>query len=171
MFEEVISLLFTTEQGRRIGLVVLAIVGILLLYTVVDTVQTWYGDVLVLRQPKVVIVPHVKNDAQQLLLELPKRHLFGQSFAANSAFLPITSLRLHLTGITKMPQDQFSHVIIAEADKPGKVYRVGDLLLTGIRIHAIEQNEVILERDGQLEKLPLVRTSLIFQKAAKSLWE
>jgi type II secretory pathway component PulC len=168
--EELYAPIFLSERSRYAGIITFVAVGLLVTYAVLSTLFSWYGDFKTPQtQPKDAHLASMNTEAQ-LITELPKQHLFGQA-EGDDAFLPITSLQLRLTGILKDVGDKHSKVIIAEGEQPGKVYAVGDTLLSGIVINAINDDGIVLEHSGRLEKLPLTREALAFQDAPKTLWE
>jgi type II secretory pathway component PulC len=167
--EEIILPFIATEKGQRLGFGLVLLFGFVFLYTSIYTVIDWRADyVLAHRDVAIHEAPRVDGDAQ-LIAALPSLHLFGQA-AEDSGFLPITSLQLHLTGIAKSSETNLSRAIISEAGQPGKVYVVGDVLVSGIRIYAINDEGVVLEHAGRLEKLPLARAPLLFKDSPQSLW-
>ncbi|MES2218075.1 MAG: type II secretion system protein N [Pseudomonadota bacterium] len=168
--EELYAPIFLSERSRYAGIITFVAVVLLVAYAVVSTLCSWYGDFKAPQAlPKDTHIASVNTEAQ-LITELPKQHLLGLA-EGDDAFLPITSLQLRLTGILKDAGDKHSKVIIAEGEQPGKVYTVGDTLLSGIVINAINEDGIVLEHSGRLEKLPLMREALAFQDAPKTLWE
>jgi type II secretory pathway component PulC len=165
--EEMFAPIFLSERSRYAGLFALILAGILLCWALVSTVTTWYGD---LQTPKLpTAAAQVASNAEaQLITQIPSQHIFGQ--ASNDDFLPLTSLQMRLTGILKDANDGKSKVIVAEGEEPGKVYGVGDSVVSGIIINAINDDGIVLERNGHLEKLPLTRPQLSFQDAPQTLW-
>lgn len=82
-------------------------------------------------------------------------HLFGR-YAANLDTLPHTTLPFTLEGtVVEMGNPALSHAMIKTAAQHTKVYRVGDALPNNIIISQITKEYVILNNNGQLEKLPL----------------
>jgi type II secretory pathway component PulC len=171
LFEELFAPVFLSERSRHAGMVAFVAVALLLVYALGATLFSWYSDL-----KSVPVTQKEERSASmmssegQLINDLPKQHLFGQA-AGEDAFLPITSLQLRLTGILKDVNDKRSKVIIAEGGQPGKVYVVGDTLLSGIVINAINEDGIVLEHSGRLEKLPLTREALAFKDGPKTLWE
>jgi type II secretion system protein C len=170
LFEELFGSVFLSERSRHAAMAAFVIVALLLAYTLGSTLYSWYID---FKSPPVA-ASEAHNDSAnseaQLITDLPKQHLFGQS-AGDDAFLPVTSLQLRLTGIMRDPNEKRSVVIISEGGQPGKVYSIGDAVLNGIVINAINEDGIVLEHGGRLEKLLLVRQPLTFQEAPKTLWE
>jgi len=175
MVDELLSPLLSTPWGRRAGLGVLAFMGVLILITLIETVQTWHSDFKLTEshpeQHERSIQAH--NLLTKLIAETPEWHLFGKyGVVEQSAILPVTSLQIRFVGIVKATPEELSRVIISESNQPGKVYKVGDKLSSyGVKIYAITPEEVVLDNAGRLEKLPLPRTPLTFQGMPKSLGE
>jgi type II secretory pathway component PulC len=167
---EMFAPFFLSERSRYVGMAVFAVVALLLVYTVITALSGWYGDFKT--PPATPADTHLAsmNTELQLITDLPKQHLFGAA-EGDDAFLPITSLQLRLIGISKDTNDKFSRVIVAEGDQPGKVYAIGDSLLSGIAINAINDDGIVLEHSGRLEKLLLTREPLSFKEAPKTLWD
>lgn len=166
--EDMFGPLFFSERSRYVGLSALILVGILFCWTLATTVTGWYGD---FKAPaKTSTKQMAANNTEALLInEIPTQHIFGQ--ADNDEFLPLTNLQVRLTGILRDPNDGKSKVIVAEGDGPGKVYGVGDSLVSGITISAINDDGIVIEHNGHLEKLPLTRTQLTFEDAPHPLWQ
>jgi len=162
MFEEFSTQMFATQRGKQLGLAVSIVLSVILLATLLNILFTWHSDFMLTHKKVITTAIPISNEASQLILQLPSLHLFGQSNEEDAAFLPITSLQLHLTGIVKVDQDNLSKAIISESGQPGKVYAVGDVLTAGIKINAVNDSGVVLEHGGRLEKLPLARPALSF---------
>lgn len=171
MFEDVMTFLFSTERGRQVGLATVGICGVAAALTFASMIFNWHSDFVLSRQPIIIKKSVSLADENMLLIaSIPEQHIFGFS-AAEDAFLPITSLQLHLTGIIKVENEALSRVIISEAGQTGKVFAIGDELAAGIKINAINDDGIVVENSGKLEKLPLVRSSLVFQDKPKTLWQ
>jgi type II secretion system protein C len=80
--------------------------------------------------------------------------------AADPMNLPTTQIALKLTGIFASTQTEHSRVLIAENGKTAKSYFAGDELPDQIMLRSVESDFVIIQRNGQLEKLPLHPTSI-----------
>lgn len=166
MLNEIIAPLFTTEWGQRAGWAVLICAALLFTGTFFQTLYNWHDDVVIIKTHPHSAKTTLGDEAvMQMIQQIPDQHLFGSNQA-----LPITSLQIRLVGVIKAVPEALSHVIISEEGKPGKVYQVGDTLpSSGVKIHSITQDGVVLENDGHLEKLPLQRTPLQFQGEPKPL--
>jgi type II secretory pathway component PulC len=168
MFEEIIAPLLTTEWSRRSGLIAIAVFSLFLCITLVKIPLAWHSDyVLAHTQTITKTTQPFADQTMAFILQLPNQHLFG---ASETTHLPITSLQLHLVGIIQADSENASRVIISEANQPGKIYQIGDSLLSGVRIKAITANSVILENGGHIEKLPLSRPPLTFEEMPKNIF-
>ncbi len=87
-------------------------------------------------------------------------HLFGEAAptAADPANAPQTSLTLVLAGTIAATDPKKGLGIIGETAQNAKVYSVGDSIAgSGVSLHAVYADRVILDRNGQLEALALPR--------------
>lgn len=92
-------------------------------------------------------------------------HLFGEAPQAPAepavadapVDAPDTTLSLQLTGIQASEDSAFGQAIIASSRNDEKAYAVGDTIdgTSGVRLHAVYSDRVILNRGGQLETLRL----------------
>jgi len=170
--EELLEPLLMTHRGRQAGMAMVALSGLLLFSAVFSAFYNGYADFTIMQRPSNITTSglDVANAETTLIAAVPSQHIFGRA-AEEDDFLPITSLQLHLTGIIKDSADQVSKVIVSEAGQPGKIYSVGDALTSGITIYSINEDGIVLEHNGKLEKLPLTRQRLQFQDKPKALWQ
>ena len=96
------------------------------------------------------------------LTDLPKWHLFGQAPISDGAKVPDTRLQLNLLGIMQAGDPQYSQAIISAANGESKVYGIDDELPGGAKLKQVLSRSVIIERDGELEKLALPVSKLEF---------
>src|SRR5689334_9741802 len=85
-------------------------------------------------------------------------HLFGAHAApasADAANAPQTDMRLVLTGVIAGEDPSTGVAIIGESASSAKVFGTGDTVPGGAKLHAVYSDRVILDRNGQLESLPL----------------
>lgn len=168
--DEIIAPLLTTEWGRKTGwgaMLALLLFTVVLLYLMVTT---WRRDIqLIHKEASPTHFAMASNEDANLVEELPDQHIFGNAGLAQGAILPITSLQLSLVGVIKTEPEKFSRVIISERGKPAKVYQIGDVLTSGVKVYSITREGVVLENGGRLEKLPLQRSPLLFQGMPKPL--
>lgn len=168
-FEDLFAPWLSTEWGQRASWIALILFGIFFIVTVLVTGVNWYHDITMTSHSTASSYHETNDGVTQSIAQIPDQHLFGKFGVADQNGLPITSLQLHLVGVIKGNSENDSRVIISESGQPAKVYGVGDNLPSGITIHAISQDGVILENSGRLEKLPLQRKPLVFQGMPKPL--
>ena len=168
MLRETLAPILSSEKGRYASFAILIVTGVILLMTVMNTFSEWYSDFMISHKQVAVTTATISNQDSGLIASLPAQHLFGMPATEDS--LPITSLQLRLTGIIQN-SNSTSRVIISEAGASGKVFSLGDEVVSGFKINAINEDGVVLERGGHFEKLPLARTTLTFTEKPKSLWQ
>jgi hypothetical protein len=125
--------------------------------------STWRADWSLTHKTPEAPVVIAKTASNNILKTLPNGHLFGN--ADNPlGHMPISSLQFRVIGIAKVSdQPEHSKAYISVAGNSGKIFRIGDLLPYGVRVYDITNDTVILENNGQLEKLPIPRDSLVFK--------
>jgi type II secretory pathway component PulC len=169
--EETLTPLLASERGRYISLVSLALAVILVIWALIGMLSNWRADYKMAYQPLTSAGAANLADETSQIDVIPAQHIFGSAPTEDTDFLPVTSAQLHLTGIIKNEDNQLSRIIISEAGQTGKVYSIGDEVISGIKINAINDDSVVLEHNGRFEKLPLVRTRLNFKEMPQSLWQ
>lgn len=153
---------FYLPQRLLLGLT--AGLAVITAITLIYICRQWYGDFQLAHAPTARLTPSTTNETSALIAQLPDYHLFGKGMAG----LPITSLQLLVTGIVKIDDEHgsYSKAYISISGQPSKIYQVGDELPGGVRVYNISNDTVILENDGELEKLPLPRQPLQFKPRA-----
>jgi general secretion pathway protein C len=119
------------------------------------------GPAIVAPLPITQAMPQAEN--QQAFRQLTNAHLFGIMGTTKSAAttrVPETRLNLVLKGILADEPMKNASVIISRS-KGGKeeVYGLGDKMPGGIIIKEIHSEHIILQRQGQLETLRLIKES------------
>jgi|SRR5580700_7863833 type II secretory pathway component PulC len=168
MFNDIVLPFLTGLWGRRLCWVALTIACLLFFTTLIKTPLTWYSDNKLTKTQTIVTDLPRSVQSSDLIRKIPEWHLFGNA-AKPTDTLPITSLQLRLIGIVHAVPENKSSVMISEANQVGKVYLVGDMLPVGVKVDAITKDGVILENAGRLEKLPLQRQPLSFQRMPDKL--
>lgn len=140
-----------------------------LLFTLTQGINHWLEDWALIHHPVLPLTLTTHSPAT-LTHQAINGHLFGEHLTALGE-VPITNLALRITGISKVYHEKgntISHATISINDATDKMYQVGDALPDGVKIYSIENNAVILENEGRLEKLPLARSTLNFQPAPQT---
>lgn len=90
-------------------------------------------------------------------------HLFGRSEQRQPLQAVASKTRLHLSlaGIIASDDPRYARAIIASQGSLPKIYAVGDRLeKADATLHSIDEDMVLLERNGKLESLAMVRAQL-----------
>jgi len=88
----------------------------------------------------------IKNNQQA-------KKLFGTYLAPTNT---ISNTDLTLTGIFMGDTPRESAIILQEKSEPEKIYKLGDEVPGGGKIHKIDTFEVVIKKNGRLEKITLV---------------
>lgn len=88
-------------------------------------------------------------------IDISDLNLFGHAKQAEPASVdaPETNLNLELQGVFTANNPARSTAIIAESNKHGKLYRIGDRLPGNAILKAVYDDHILIERGGRLEKL------------------
>lgn len=154
---------------QRSLLILCSLIAALTSIMLLLAIWQWYSDWELANQPVTQTPVITKSNATaKIIAAIPDKHLFGKSLNGN---VPITNLQFRVTGIVKLNESNAanSKAYISVSGQPSKIYQTGDSLPYGVKIYAIAADNVILENDGHLEKLPLPRAKLHFK--AKNIGE
>ncbi len=153
-WHELFSPLWTSVNGQRASRIALVAVAVLFTLTVLTELWSLRATGDTVDASVIVAVPHA-TAAQQV-----DNAAVGRLFGRAATHLPITQLQLQLTGIMQTGDGKASQAIIAQPDQPDQILHVGDSVgTTGVKLYAINQDNVVLENGGQLETLVLQRLS------------
>lgn len=171
MLGDVIEPWLASAWGRRLCPMVFAFVVFVCIMTIIKLPFVWSADkTLATTEERVTAHSGQESVKRDLIRQIPEKHIFGIALNEEQpVVLPITSLQLKLLGIVQAFPENASSAIISQAGQPGKIYKVGDSLPVGVKMHAMTKDGVILENAGRLEKLPLQRQTLAFQGMPKGL--
>jgi general secretion pathway protein C len=100
------------------------------------------------------------NRPQFDVVALMNAHLFGQ--AANnvdSRNAPTTSMAMVLAGTIASEDPRKGFALIGDSAASARVYAVGSTLPSGVRLHEVYRDRVIIDRGGVLEALLLPRNA------------
>jgi len=159
-------MLITSKWQQKLLLITMIVLFIAVFITAVYSIWQWRNDWILAHQSTATPPVFTKsNQDENIINTLPDRHLFGKSASPSLTNVPISSLQLSVTGIIKMNDGQ-SKVSISRAGAPSKIYKVGDVVTSGVKIYDITADTIVLENDGRMEKLPMVREKLQFKPRA-----
>jgi len=102
------------------------------------------------------------NQPQFDVVALMNAHLFGQ--AANnmdSRNAPTTSMAMVLAGTIASEDPKKGFALIGDSAAAARVYAVGATLPSGVRLHEVYRDRVIIDRGGALEALLLPRKATL----------
>lgn len=102
------------------------------------------------------------NQPQFDVVALMNAHLFGQ--AANntdSRNAPTTSMAMVLAGTIANEDPKKGFALIGDSAASARVYAVGASLPSGVRLHEVYRDRVIIDRSGALEALLLPRNAAV----------
>lgn len=85
-----------------------------------------------------------------------RTNLFGQAPQAAGA-TPVTSMPLVLTGVIADNDEKLGFALLGPSATSIRLYRVGESLPGGARLHAVHVDRVMLDRGGSIEALMLPR--------------
>jgi hypothetical protein len=133
----------------------------LVCFSSVYSLWQWRSDWLLSHQSPPPLALANPNEFNDIIASIPDSHIFGKS----PTKMPISNLQMQVTGIVKMPEESGlpSKAYISIEGQPSKIYKVGDDLPYGVKVHDITAHEVIVENEGEFEKLPLPREKLEFK--------
>ncbi len=98
------------------------------------------------------------------VLAIANGHLFGDAHAGNAtqdaAHAPETHVPLVLTGIIAADDPSMGLAIVGESAAVTKVYAVGQMLPGSVKLHAVYNDRILLDRNGTLESLALPHQSV-----------
>lgn len=165
---EMIMTMNFSNLGQRYILALCAALSLLVGVTFTYSAWQWHAD-WVLAHQEVTAAPTIaaSDETADMIAAIPDAHLFGKSFS--QGHVPITNLQMRVSGIVKVENPEnggLSKAYISMSGQPSKIYQIGDSLPYGVKVYDITANEVILENDGHLEKLPLPREQLQFKARA-----
>lgn len=83
-----------------------------------------------------------------------RANLFGQAPQAAGA-TPVTSMPLVLTGVIADNDEKLGFALLGPSPTSIRLYRVGESLPGGARLHAVHVDRVMLDRGGTIEALML----------------
>jgi type II secretory pathway component PulC len=91
--------------------------------------------------------------------DIVNANLFGNpSPVAIAKIAPKTTLDLTLQGVLAASDNSIARAIIMSGKRKSKLYSIGESIKgAGVSIEAIKANEVLLNRNGAIESLPMIK--------------
>lgn len=155
-----------SDPAGMLGFAVCLLALAVLAYSVMDAVHRWDGLSGDPMKSKAAPESKVSDKGQSSydLEAIIDAHIFGiqqQQRVATPEKAPETKLKLHLRGVIAAQVAAKARAIVDIQSNGERVYAVGDDIgNTGAKLHEIHADELLLERNGQIEKLALKRPAL-----------
>lgn len=163
---------FANQRQRKLITTILLVLAIALLLWVIlsGLYYTVYG---IYKERKInnrtpVQVNMPQNQRSSNISRTLSRNLFGKKRIVTTPpkptkivpkIAPETKLDLSLKGLLSATNPETARAIISVKKKPGKLYRTGDSLegADGVTIEEIKPDSVLINRNGNIENLALVK--------------
>lgn len=156
------EIMLNIQLSQRMMMGICLGIAMLVIATLGFSIWHWVDDWTLTRQNTAALPIIAKVDqANEVISGIPGYHIFGKPINQ----MPITNLQMSVTGIVKVATQSglTSKAYLSIDGAPGKIYKLGDVLPNGVKIYSISDDAVILENDGEFEKLPLPREKLKFK--------
>lgn len=150
---------------RAVFRTVLAIILITLIWLWLDGIRFFYR----IQQASIINQPSLP---EKLPLPSPMQYgalarasLFGEYMPDNihDGSIKASLLNVEVVGIVFSPKEKDSQVILRLSDNEERVYHVGEQLRDGVVIKRITPQGLLIEREGELERLSLPKDELTFE--------
>lgn len=158
------NMIHTLLEMKAFVVLCATLMVLMLCWTCAQTIKQWHADWRLAHQD-IVLAPLSQHNVPDFSNGVPAAHLFGHAIS-NIGHVPISNRQLRVTGTVKAeghPPHAISKAYLSVSNQPSKIYHVGDHLPDGTKVYDITTDMVILENNGQLEKLPLIRDKLVFK--------
>lgn len=144
------------QNSRRLATLTCIVIVVLMSASVART--TWF---FVEHMSQTTMTPTTQVQPQQgrtstsKSVDLAALNLFGrvQDQASQVVDAPETRLNLELQGVFTADGRENSTAIVAEGNKPGKLYHIGDRLPGNATLTDVFDNYILIRRDNKIEKL------------------
>lgn len=150
---------------NRYAVLYATIIAALILSITIATI-TWhiYEDYQNKKADYLIQPPAVNNQPIKTyrINDIVSAHLFGDPTVVKQLVkhAPETTLDLTLQGILSADNPETARAIIAVSKGKGKLYHIGEKIeKTNVEIKQINTHEVLLNRNGSIESLPLIKKS------------
>lgn len=109
-----------------------------------------------------VVAPPTSSRPALDVVALMNAHLFGQAAASpvDARTAPATSMSLVLAGTIAADDPRKGFALIGDTAANARVYAAGAALPSGVRLHEVYRDRVIIDRGGALEALLLPRQAM-----------
>lgn len=169
MLPKPISALLMTKYGTLINYTVIVLALMMIVCSMASSYMFYAHKVRYSnKMPSLEISKHNGNYP-----DLFKVNLFGQhlSDSLNVNKVKQSLLKIKLVGIISATPAEQSFVMIFAADGRDKQVKLGDEIMPGVKVIKIMTNEVLIQHDGQIERLELPQQKIKFLQPDKSILE
>ena len=149
-----------TRHGLKIAYAVACLLVLAAIASVAWNIRTQH-KIKTANYAEQVIAPINKRVAQSYRVrDIVRANLFGDPNPAPVVRnAPPTTLDLTLQGVLAASDTNIARAIIMSGKRKSKLYSIGESIKgAGVSIEEIKANEVLLNRNGAIESLPLVKS-------------
>jgi type II secretory pathway component PulC len=169
-YKAAIIKLLSYKHARNIAFAIIGLSGLWALINLTETIAIFFYKL----PAQATAISSNNNQLAtetRLLAQLPSWHLFGQTplTVTTVANIPLSSLNIVLNGIFYQADAKKSQALMTDANGNTQLYSIGDIVSGGAKLYDILPDNVVIERDGQLEKLVLPDRQLTFSPAPQGL--
>jgi general secretion pathway protein C len=152
------------QYQKAIGLALIAGLVILMSFSIAQSISFFLDDALITTSIKQAPFSNQVKPGRntQQLSQLDLFGLVAKTASPMAQDAPETRLNLELQGIFISENPAHSSAIIAEKNKSGKLFRVGDKLPGNAYLHAVRPDHILLRRGSRLEKLMFLLAKVTF---------
>lgn len=144
-----LDLIFTEENYQKLYILAVGVSALLLIWTISQTINTLREYRYTTSTPP---SHSVSGHGNRLVNNTLAAKLFGE-YKEDVQATPVTALNWKLRGIFKSSDRKHSNVIVENSEGEASQYRIGDEIESGITVHDILSDRVILKRNGKYEAL------------------
>ena len=139
-------------------------ITLLLIITLFFCINKWHSDWILIKKSSEPVALPALSQQNALIANLPALHVFGNP-VENVSNVTVSSLELRITGIVTVTgvNNASSKAYISISNQPSKVFKIGDIISPGVKLYDVTDHAVVVENNGRLEKLPLIRQPLEFK--------
>lgn len=145
------------QHGRKLATLASVVVIVLMSLTVANTVLFFVENIgdETIRPAPVAVGGDTERPAERV--DIASLSLFGEvaseAPAPRVVDAPETKLNLELQGVFTADDPDDSTAIVAERNKTGELFRIGDRLPGNAVLEAVNNDHILIKRGGRVEKL------------------
>ncbi len=161
-YKAITERLFAHPFAKQIAFGVIALCGLWIAVNLITTLITVFSSPMVNNASEPVQA--FNQQTAKELADVPKWHIFGQAptILHSTETIPLSHLNLKLIGVFLNTDHDQSKALITDASGHTQLYGIGDMMPGGVKVYEIFPDNVVIKRDGELEKLTLPNRELKF---------